>query len=857
RHRPDVMKGDFIQPIWDPDFRPEIVRNTLCLNRGDGTYAEIAQLSGVAASDWSWSAIFLDVDLDGYEDLLVATGNDHDVLDADVLAETTRDRDQSPGWRVRRLRKLPPLNTPCLAFRNLGNLTFTEVGAAWGFNTRGVSQGMALADLDNDGDLDVVINRLNRPAGIYRNNTIAPRVAVRLKGKAPNTRGVGAKIELFGGAVPRQSQEMICGGRYLSADDNERVFAAGAVTNRMRLVVTWRSGRRSVLEDVQANRIYEVDEAGARAVRPAPRPEPHPCFEDVSDRLNHAQQAAPFDDFARQELLSRKLSQLGPGLTWYDVNGDGWDDLIIGAGRGSKMAVFLNNRQGGFSAATDPLFDRTLGRAQTSILGWRSLLLAGSANYEDGLTNGGLLRIYDLRPRISGQSVLGQSFSCGPLAMADVDGDGVADLFIGGRVRAGRYPEPVPSMLLRNDGSRFLPAQRWDKLGLVSGAVFSDLDGDGYPELILACEWGPIRIFHNDHGRFTEWNPPVQGDALPQGPTTLSELTGWWNGVTTGDFDGDGRLDIVASNWGRNTKYQRYLGQPLEVYYGAFGGGDALDVLEAEFDPELGKTVPVADRDTLFAALPAVQERFASYRAYSRASVAELLGNQLPTAARLTVRTLDSMVLLNRGDHFEARALPIEAQFAPAFGVTVADFDGDGQEDIFLAQNFFAVDAETSRYDAGRGLWLRNDGRGGFTAVPGQESGVRIYGQQRGAAVCDYDGDGRVDLVVAQHQGPTRLYHNVGAKPGLRVRLVGPPGNPDGLGAVMRLRFGDRWGPAREVHGGSGYWSEDSVVQVLGTPARPTQIWIRWPGGRVTTSTVPVGAREMVVNAAGQIKGPP
>ncbi|HEV8542080.1 MAG TPA: CRTAC1 family protein, partial [Verrucomicrobiae bacterium] len=231
-------------PITDSEFRPEVIRNTLFLNRGDGTYAEIAQFAGLQASEWSWSAIFMDVDLDGYEDLLITNGNDRDVLDADTIKETAV-AGKSAEQHLKDLQKFPRLETANLAFRNRGDLTFEEKGASWGFNTPGVSHGMALADLDNDGDLDVVVNNLNSGAGIYRNETPAARVAIRLKGVAPNTRGIGAKIKVSGGPVT-QSQEMIAGGRYLSCDDSVRVFAGGSATNNLKIEVTWRSGRRSV-----------------------------------------------------------------------------------------------------------------------------------------------------------------------------------------------------------------------------------------------------------------------------------------------------------------------------------------------------------------------------------------------------------------------------------------------------------------------------------------------------------------------------------------------------------------------------------------------------------------------------------
>src|SRR5205823_5380100 len=340
-------------PIGEMENRPQYSRNTLFLNRGDGTYAEISSLSGTISSDWSWTPIFLDVDLDGFEDLLISTGHELDSANVDVTnhAEAIMAAKKLSALEQLYLRKMyDRLDVPKVAFRNRGDLTFEEVGEAWGFNTRGVAHGMALADLDGDGDLDVVMNNLNGAAGVYRNEGVAPRVAVRLKGQAPNTRGIGAKIWLYGGAVPMQSQEMICGGRYLSCDDAMRVFAAGSLTNEMRIEVRWRSGKRSVVNGVKANRIYEIDEAQATS-NLEPRTsnlEPRPVFEDVSGLIHHAHHEQEYDDFARQPLLGRKLSQLGPGVGWYDVDGDGWEDLILGSGKGGTLTLCRNDARGGF-----------------------------------------------------------------------------------------------------------------------------------------------------------------------------------------------------------------------------------------------------------------------------------------------------------------------------------------------------------------------------------------------------------------------------------------------------------------------------------------------------------------------------
>jgi hypothetical protein len=248
-----------------------------------------------------------------------------------------------------------------------------------------------------------------------------------------------------------------------------------------------------------------------------------------------------------------------------------------------------------------------------------------------------------------------------------------------------------------------------------------------------------------------------------------------------------------------------------------------------------------------------VNARFETFGAFAQAGLEDILGDRLPKAQALTATCLESMVFLNRGDHFEAHPLPLEAQMAPAFALCVADLDGDGHEDLFLSQNFFDVPPEVSRYDAGRGLWLRGDGHGGFQSVNGTESGLLTYGEQRGAAVCDYDGDGRVDLVVSQNGASTKLFHNESARPGLRVRLQGPPSNPLGIGTVLRLVFQDHKGPAREVHAGAGYWSQDSVVQVLGIPEPPRALEVRWPGRPPTEVAIPAQAREVEVGFDGTV----
>jgi len=828
--------------------RPQVPRNTMFLNQGDGDYAEIGYYSGLHASEWSWSPVFLDVDLDGYEDVLIVTGFERDVQDVDIaneLENARRTQQLSDAEALGMRTKFPRLEQPKLAFRNRGDLTFEEHGDAWGFNTPGVSQGMALADLDNDGDLDVIVNNMNGAAGIYRNESNAPRVAVRLKGQSQNTRGIGALIRVTGGAVPLQSQEMQCGGRYLSSDDPMRVFAAGQLTNVLVVEVIWRSGKRSRLEGVKPNQWVEMIEPPGISAQPSIKPaKSPPIFEDVSSLVPQIHHEEDFDDFARQPLLPRKLSQLGPGVAWFDLDGDGWDDLFMASGKGGRLCAYRNDGKGGFENFTSPSLQQATDRDQTSVIGaqlipGQPMLLAGSANYEGGQSTGGAAVAYSLGKGQPLDLVSVTSSSTGPLAMADYDGDGDLDLFVGGRVVAGRYPEPASSRLFRNDGGKLVEdpgaAALLRQVGLVSGATWCDLDGDGYPELILACEWGPLRIFRYQDRR--EWREITAG-------LGFEKYQGWWNGVAAGDFDGDGRMDLVASNWGKNNKYQTYRQQPQRIYFGDFNKSGGVDLLEAYYEPAMKKIVPWQHFGRVGPAMPFLRGRFSTFRQFGDASVGEILGDRANAAHELQANWLETAVFLNRGDHFEARVLPMEAQLSPAFATCVADIENDGNEDIFLSQNFFATGPETGRYDSGRGLWLRGDGHGGFRAIPASESGVRIYGEQRGAAVADFDHDGRIDLCVSQNGAPVRLFKNTGGRAGVRVSLQGPPGNPTGVGAQVRCSHSKG---AKEIHAGSGYWSQDSAVLVFPPPSSPSEVTVRWPGGKVSLGKMMPGDTEVKV----------
>jgi hypothetical protein len=823
-------------------------RNTLFLNRGDLSFAQVAEYAGVHASGWSWSTLFMDVDLDGWEDILVGTGHPWDLMDADTQ-QRLRNRLVGVEWRKTRW-EYPPLKLPNVAFRNRGDLTFEDATQKWGFAPEAdISHGMATADLDGDGDQDVVVNRLDAPALVLRNGTTGGRIAIRLRGDAPNTDAIGSRVKVLGGAVPSQEREVAAGGLYLSHSDHLLTFATGSADS-VTIVIAWRDGRRTELHGARPGRLYEITTASAKDRWAPPADSARRLFEDRTADLSHSHVEAPFDDYALQFLLPNTLSQLGPGITWADLDRDGDEDLLIPAGRTGSLGVYRNEGgrlrpvRGGPVARDD----------QTTILALPdgrggTMLLLGQANYEQGTPTEALAippvtelawAPAGLRPTAK-SNFLSDTSSVGPLALADYDLDGDLDLFAGGRVIPGAYPLSPSSRLYRNDGGAFSLDPQSDAIlrgvGMVSAALFSDVDGDADQDLLLAIEWGTIRLFLNDRGSFAP-APESWG---------LGNLYSRWNGVAAGDLDGDGRLDLVATSWGRNTLFPADSAHPLLLTFGAIGRKGEVEMLFARQDDRIGGLAPLNTFARVSYAIPKIADRIRTFHRWADATVGQALGPDSARTATFGATTMDHLVLLNRGGRFEAIPLPREAQFAPAFHAGVADYDGDGNEDVFLAQNFFATEISVPRYDAGRSLLLTGDGRGGLTPVPGQQSGLLVDGEQRGAAHADFNGDGRLDLVVSQNGAATRLFVNQGGKPGLRVRLQGPVGNPDGIGAQVRIVYGERMGPIREVHAGSGYWSQNGAVQVFGLAGTPTGVWVRFPGGEGAVTPVLPGTKEVVV----------
>jgi hypothetical protein len=847
RLQTQVMDGTAaIIPDRKLETRPQYTRNTLFWNRGDGTYAEVAQLAGLDATEWSWSPAFIDVDLDGRRDLLVTTGHERDAQHIDVAREIEQAKLQKASWRqlMEMRRKFPRLASPILAYRNKGELTFEETTGGWGFTTEQIAHGLALVDLDNDGDLDLAVNCLNSPALLYRNESSKPRLAIQLRGRVRNTFGVGARISVTASGLPVQTDQVIAAGRYLSADAFTRTFAAGAAST-LSVKVLWPDGKISSVTNAAPNSIIEIFEETATTNETHPSTNTATFFQDNSAELNHRHHDAPFDDFQRQHLLPRKFSELGPAVAWYDFDDDGWEDLFIGGGRGGKLAVYKNNR-GKLAAVHPPQFGAANARDDGGLLGWshgtNRFLLAVSSNYEDAQTNQPALRQIHLAGTNSTSLFPSAASTSGALSLGDADADGDLDLFIAGRIVPGLYPAPAESIYLRNDGGSFKRDPNLNNIfasvGLVSAATWSDLSGDGKPELLLALDGGPIRVFSFRGTEFRELTHELG----------LDQFVGWWQSITTGDFNNDGRMDLVAGNLGRNSKYQRFKPDRYTLYYGEIAGGMGMHLIESFRDGATERILPLMDRDSLALTLPGIAQHYPTFASFAKATVPEIVGEQFRSMKEIRVNVTESMLFINVGSKFRAQPLPLAAQLSPVFALSVGDIDADGNQDLFLNQNLFSVGKNTSRYDAGEGVLMLGDGTGNLTPIPSRVSGIKLEGEGRGAAFCDFNHDGRLDLVSAQNSGPTKLYRNAIPSSGLRVSANSGPANPHGVGVTIRARYHDgRRGPAQEIRAGDGYWSQSSPTLIVATNSPLRDLEVRWSTGELQQFPIDPNQQEFVL----------
>ncbi len=766
-------------------------------------------------------------------------------------------------------RAIPSVPEKKVARRNVGDLRFEDVGAEWGLDEASVAHGAVVCDLDRDGDLDVIANTMNGPTGLWENRgSDGRRALVSLRGSGGNRFGVGARIEMTAGG--RTQVRLVSPTRgYMSAGEPVEHFGLGDAARIERLVVRWPSGSVQQFEGLLADRWFTVTEAGAgvlggegrelaeaadvvalgnsggdrtdgaaAAAPPAPPAAADSFFVATALPAVHAER--DFDDFAQQPLLPHRLSRLGPGLACGDADGDGRVDVWLAGAAGAPGTLLHGRDGGGFAPIAGPWSQHAdcedLGACWFDADGDGDLdLYVASGGIEAGertellrdrlYRNDGGLRFVDATA--ASLPDVRRSSSC--VAAADFDRDGDLDLFVGTRVQPGRFPHSEPSVLLRNDGGRFVDVASerlpgGGALGMVTAAQWTDLDGDGWLDLAIAAQWQPLRVLGNDGGsRFVD-----RTEALG-----LAAVHGQWNSLVAADLDGDGDVDLAAGNLGLNSKYKASAKKPLRLYAKDFDGNGSFDVVEGKQQGDA--MLPVRGLSCSSQAMPFVRQRFPTYDAFARANLADIYGGEaLASCLELRCDELQHVVWRNDGGRFVAEPLPRRAQLAPGYGLVAADFDGDGRMDLVLAHNSWSPEPETGRMAGGLGAWLRGLGDCRFEAVEPARSGIVLPEDQKAVALADLDADGAPEWLAAANDGPLRAFRVRTPPPALAVRLRGPDGNPSAIGARVALRGADGSRQVREVHAGGGCLGQGEPRAWFPAAAEGAVVEVRWPDGSVS-----------------------
>jgi hypothetical protein len=749
QRRQKLLKGPedfrFYRDLRSRGYYFQYMRNMLHRHNGNGTFSEVGQLAGVSNTDWSWAALLVDFDLDGRKDLYVTNGYRRDYTNLDFLngvlfssidylkysnAEDPASVDVDLYGMTR---KMPSTPIPNYLFRNAGPLRFEDMTEAWNAGQRGFSTGAAYADLNNDGAPDLVVNNINQEAFVYRNEARARTdnnyLSVELAGTGDNRFGIGAKVELTTPDGRTFYQEQVPARGFQSSVEPALHFGVGAADS-VSLAVTWPDQTRERRPGVAVNQTVTLRQADARPdVEPPSASTPPPLLTSAaSDRgLSFTHRENEFIDYRAQPLLPHMLSREGPALASADVTGNGREDLFVGGARGQAAALFLQRSDGTFEEASPDVFASHRSREDTDAVffdadgdGDQDLYVVsggkagrGGADYQDRLYlndgTGGFTHAPDALPTIES--------SGGTVAAHDFNGDGRTDLFVGGRVWPGEYPLPPRSHLLENTGGRFEDvttdiAPLLFKPGMVTDALWSDLDGDDTTELVLAGEWMPIRVFEYGSVLFEEETADLG----------FSGTNGWWYSLAAADLTGDGTPELVAGNRGLNAQVQATPGAPAAVYAADFARDGAPDALMTHHLD--GEEYPVYWHDDLVEAIPPFENRFSSYEDYATSTIDEILTDREQDAAtRLTATTFETSVFHDEGGTFRRRALPREAQLAPIHGLVVHDLNGDDRPDLLLAGNDFTVRPQWGRADAEKGTVLLNEGDLRFDVRQSRESG--------------------------------------------------------------------------------------------------------------------------------------
>lgn len=802
-------------------YEYQYIRNVLQLNNGNNTFSDIGYFSGIYATDWSWSSLFADFDNDGYRDLFVGNGYRKDVTDQDFIAYGkelsmfTTDKNRKKIIREE-IEKLPGVRKPNFLFRNNGDLTFTDKAKDWGLDQPSYSNGAAYADFDNDGDLDIVTNNINDEAFVYRNDLIT-NVAesdrhflrIKLQGEKGNIAGYGTKITVYSSGQVHYAEHQTIRG-YKSTVENIEHFGLGQVPSGVAdsIRIIWPGGKTQLLRNVSVNQTITVQSKDAVPTHEKPVV-PRVTMVRESHRdfgIDYHHEEEEFVDFLYgQMLLPHKHSQGGPGITVGDVNGDGLDDFIIGGSAGKRAKIFLQQNSGFFKTDSLPgkaaedmgvlLFDADNdGDQDLYCVSGSSEFKSDTANYQDRFyRNSGKGKFQYDAPALP---ELTSSGSC--VVANDFDRDGDLDLFVGGRVVPMRYPETPESYLLVNggNGNFFNQTSKFSSVlgetGLVTSAIWSDVNNDDWTDLVVVGEWMPVTIFINEKGKsFSK--------------LTLENSAGWWNSISGGDFDNDGDIDYIAGNLGVNSIFKASVDEPVTVYAKDFDNNGSVDPILCRYIQ--GKEHPVHPREALTGQIASLRGVVQRYSQYGGMGIHDLFSDEkLKNAIVLKSVMFSSVYIQNNGNNkFEIKPLPSQAQFSPMFGTMVTDLDEDGNLDILSVGNSYASEVLTGYYDAGIGNYLQGDGKGNFKAVPVTQSGFFVDGDAK-AITKLISKTGRELLLVTQNNDSLKVF----AKP---VQKIGDVESvvrlkPDDEYVIIELSNGRK--RKEELYRGNGYLSSSS-----------------------------------------------